>query len=109
MLREFGVEPLERFEVLTLIGMEERFAEERIFVVRTGDYRERCHRADDKPLNENAAHGYQSSSLIVVPPTAPLASLIPTNFGSTSLLNVKLSWDSKSFPALSFPEKTTSS
>ena len=57
MLREFGVEPLERFEVLTLIGMEERFAEERIFVVRTGDYRERCHRADDKPMNENAAHG----------------------------------------------------
>src|SRR5437762_7083915 len=94
MLCQLGVEPCDRIEVLAEIRVIQRLAEVEIAHpgIRGCDRAERGReREQSRHCDERAAHGgYQSLNAIPCSPPPGPDTVMPTSFGPTSLLSVKL-------------------
>ena len=121
VLCEFGVEPLDCFEILALVGVIERFVEKevvllvrsRLLVPSRFDFAAEAGaaaiaRARPSPMMRRVARiDYNSPSVIGVLPASGPATVSSTSFGLTSLWNVKCSVRLKSEPLLSLPSTST--
>ena len=112
VLGELGVEPLERIEILSLVGVIERLAE--IEVLNSAPTAGRAPSPKARPSSEQrvgafASSIYHSPSAIGALPESGPASVSPTSFGFTSLRKVKCSVRLKSAPPSSLPSTSTSS